>query len=218
MIRKTLAAACGLMLMATASHAATIDIQKIRKPAAANLITDSILINGAIELDDDVKLRAILEADPGIAGNRNVIVFNSPGGHVLPGIRMGAMIKLRGLATWVSNGDLCASVCAAMWLAGSTRYAAGTARIGFHSAFLGALGQPVTNERSAPGNAVMQAYYSKIGIKPETATFLVTVADPTDMFWLNDMTAKQLGIAWQLLNAVPERTPCLASFRPSTCF
>jgi hypothetical protein len=217
MIRKTLAAACGLMLMATASHAATIDIQKIRKPAAANLITDSILINGAIELDDDAKLRQILEADPRIAGNNHVIVFHSPGGNVRAGVRMGEMIKLRGLATWVPNESICASICAAMWLAGSTRFAAGTARIGFHSVFQGTPGQPVTNERSAPGNAVMQAYYNWIGIGPQTATFLVS-ADPTDMFWLNDQAAKKLGIEWKLLNIVPERAPCLASFRPSTCF
>src|SRR4029077_20636642 len=149
MIRKTLAAACGLMLMATASHAATIDIQKIRKPAAANLITDSILINGAIELDDDAKLRQILEADPRIAGNNHVIVFHSPGGNVRAGVRMGEMIKLRGLATWGPNDRRCTSICAAMWLAGSTRFAAGTARIGFHSVSQGTPGQPVTNERSA---------------------------------------------------------------------
>ena len=52
--------------------------------------------------------------------------------------------------------------------------------LGFHSVFQGTPGQPVTNERSAPGNAVMQAYYNWIGIGPQTATFLVS-ADPTDM-------------------------------------
>jgi ATP-dependent protease ClpP protease subunit len=163
MIRTTLAAACGLVLMATASYAATIDVREIKKQTTVMLIYTAVIITGDIELGDDAKLLAILEADPRIAGNNNAIILNSPGGLVLPGVRMGEMIKWRGLATWVANGNVCSSVCAAMWLAGSIRYAAGSARIGFHAAFQGTLGQPTTYKRSAPGSAAMQEYYGRIG-------------------------------------------------------
>jgi hypothetical protein len=58
------------------------------------------------------------------------VVLTSPGGRMLEAQRMAALIRKRGLDTRVD--DHCMSACASVLLAGRTRTAPETARVGFH--------------------------------------------------------------------------------------
>lgn len=83
------------------------------------------------------------------------IRFDSPGGHVQPAMQIAAIIRSRGLDTYVPQ--FCASACTLAFLAGKSRFLAPTARLGFHQAH--APGMPP--ERFDP---MLRAAYEKAGV------------------------------------------------------
>jgi hypothetical protein len=89
------------------------------------------------------------------APNVRTVRFDSPGGHVQPAMQIAAMIRSRGLDTYVPRS--CASACTLAFLAGKSRFLAPTARLGFHQAH--APGVPP--EHFDP---MMRAAYEKAGV------------------------------------------------------
>jgi hypothetical protein len=119
-IKTWIAALAILMSMGTA-RAATIEIDG-----------DGVRVTGQLVVADIDTFRRMVS---GCRPKDTVITFDSPGGAVSAGLKMGELIRMRGFSTFVRPNTICASSCAIAWLAGSPRGAATTASIGFHAAY-----------------------------------------------------------------------------------
>jgi hypothetical protein len=127
-----------------------------------------------------------------------MVVLNSEGGIVKTGLEIGKAIKLRGFATAVAPGTLCASACALTWLAGSPRFLDATSKLGFHAAYRVVDGKAT---ESGVGNALVGAYLNQIGL-PDNAIVYVTSAPPEGIKWLTADMASRTGIVFTALNPV----------------
>jgi hypothetical protein len=171
------------------SHGATITAV----PQTNHANTYNVHIDGVINLNDDGVFDKVTK---GLNGAKVVVVLNSPGGNVLAGLGIGALIHDNKFSTQVPEKVTCTSMCSNIWLAGATRYAALDSKIGFHSAGInvGKNGNQRT-VRINEGNAVLTKYYLALGLSKQTATVLLA-ADPSDITWLNVGLAEGLGIEW----------------------
>jgi hypothetical protein len=177
--------------------AAKIDVVSLG-PNKPSLVT----IDGLIELHDkDQFLQKISNLTSAI------VAFNSDGGNLLAGIKIGETIRLNNFASLVRDGMRCSSSCALAWLGGTTRLMAPRAQIGFHAA-----SNPETGKVSSVGNALIGAYLNKIGL-PYTAVVYITTAAPEAISWLSKSDAEKLGIEVSFYNERDEPTgaPCFGS-------
>lgn len=90
-----------------------------------------------------------------LAHSSAVVLMNSNGGLLLPGLEIGKAIRLKGFTTVVPEGFQCASACALAWLAGTPRFMSPNGRVGFHAAYLEADGRRMP---TSTGNALVGAY------------------------------------------------------------
>ena len=119
-----------------------------------------VLISGDIVPGDSSKfINIALQLDKG------VVVLISEGGNLKDGLELGKAIRMKGFATYVPAGQVCASVCGLIWLAGTPRCMSARARIGFHAAYFSDLGQIASG-----GNALAGSYLSKLNLN-ETAIY-----------------------------------------------
>jgi len=81
-----------------------------------------------------------------------VIGLSSEGGRIGAGVYIGEVIRAKGFATVVPNGEKCSSVCGVIWLAGNPRLIGPKAHVGFHAAYDGE-----TMEENGAANAVVGA-------------------------------------------------------------
>jgi hypothetical protein len=173
-----------LLFACQGADAAKIELQMLGSGSGL------VVVEGDIELADiDVfrlKVHSLKTA---------TVAFQSDGGSLLAGIRIGSMIRLKGLITVVPDGAQCASACAVAWLGGSRRYVGTGARIGFHAAYIQSSGQA---SESGPGNAVLGAYLNQIGLS-EDAIVYITQAAPASMKWMSLTEAGEHGIDVALL-------------------
>lgn len=150
-----------------------------------------IVLSGPIERGDYENFLDI-SAGSSVAG----ILLRSEGGNALEGIKIGREIHRKGYATGVAPKFLCTSACALIWVAGSTRYMAADALIGFHAAYI----SEATGKREVGwGNALVGAYLNGLGLSDEAIHF-ATKADPNDMEWLSISSARRVGISVVLLD------------------
>ena len=90
-----------------------------------------IQITGKINPMDGVKFVALTQ---NLTSDDKVLVsLDSPGGAVAAGLTIGYRIHNNDWETMVMGDNICASACADIWLAGSTRYFTDKAKIGVHS-------------------------------------------------------------------------------------
>ena len=82
---------------------------------------------GGIRIGATDALRAVLDRNPGI----QVLHINSGGGRFIEAERMAAVVRARGLATYVSGN--CESACTLVFPAGRNRWLAPEAKLGFHT-------------------------------------------------------------------------------------
>ncbi|HEX6376783.1 MAG TPA: hypothetical protein VFZ91_13815 [Allosphingosinicella sp.] len=85
-----------------------------------------LLVRGNLAAGAAARFESVLGKSPSV----KEVVLTSPGGRMLEAERMAALIRGRGLDTRVH--DHCMSACTSLLLAGRTRSAPETARIGFH--------------------------------------------------------------------------------------
>jgi hypothetical protein len=140
----------------TPLHAATITAQK---DGCNPKDCYTISITGEIKLDDIKKFDDIIKKND----IKNALVsLNSDGGLVLPGLVIGFTIHDHKFSTYVLDEAYCVSMCAAMWIAGDTKYVSTTGHVGFH--------QPYSKDRKGRMHAdpqtiaVMKTYYAKVGV------------------------------------------------------
>jgi uncharacterized protein len=126
--------------------------------------------------------------------NKQVIVtLMSYGGSISSGLQIGDYIRKRGISTFVPGDRTCTSACALIWLAGRPRTVGDTPQIGFHAAF-----DPTTRRETGQGNAVVGAYLRDLGIGYKAIVFM-TGKGPTSVEWLTPDRAKELAVAWAML-------------------
>ena len=150
--RLALLAAAAIILAATSSHAADIKSNRLRSNQAN--ISYQVDIDGEI---DEYDYDRFLTAVRGIPPDKTVVILQSPGGNVRAGIAIGNYIHTNGFSTFVDSGGVCASICAAIWLAGTRRFIEAGCYFGFHSSGFG-------GERSDGGNQMMRKYFHNIGL------------------------------------------------------
>ena len=120
------------------------------------------------------------------------------GGSLVSGMFIGFMINNLKFSTYVADETYCVSSCAAMWIAGSTKYASTSSSIGFH--------QPYYKDRKGKVQTdpkvvkAMRDYYQMVGVPKPAADFFVA-ADPHDVYWLNRELAAGLKIEIKMIDA-----------------
>ena len=184
-----------LLLFALAgAEAADIDVRRLDGGSTL------VVVEGKLEIGDIEAFRAKVAALPA-AGT--TVAFQSKGGRLLAGIRIGTLIRSKKFATVVPDAAECASACALAWLGGTRRFAGKDAKIGFHAAYVIREGGPT---ESGPGNAIVGAYLNQLGLS-EKAILYVTQAVPTSMQWMSMQDAAEYGIAVAPLSPLPHSAP-----------
>ena len=122
-----------------------------------------------------------------------IVTLVSYGGSASPALQIGDWIRKRGMSTFVPGGRTCTSACALIWLAGTPRTVGDTPQIGFHAIY-----DPTTRQPTGAGNAVVGAYLRDLGVGYKAIVFM-TRKGPTSVEWLTPDLAKELGVAWAML-------------------
>lgn len=152
--------------------------------------------NGAVEISvvGELKLEDG-EKFANIAGpiRQAIVIFDSPGGALLAGLRIGEIARDRNFVTVIPDGARCASACAVAWLGGVKRFLGHHSLLGFHAAYDNTTGAEV-----GEGNAILGAYLAHLGLSYD-AIASVTAAGPTEMNWLDAAEASRIGIETQEL-------------------
>ena len=171
-----------LFFALTGAQAAEIDVKRLEGGSTL------VVVEGKLEISDVEAFQAKVASLP--AGGTTV-AFQSQGGHLLAGIRIGTVIRSKKFATVVPDAAECASACALAWLGGTRRFVGKEAMVGFHAAFT--LKEDGAPAESAPGNAILGAYLNQLGLS-EKAILYVTQAVPESIQWMSMREAAELGI------------------------
>jgi hypothetical protein len=171
-----------LILASRGTHAAEVNLRYVENAST------HVVIEGDLEFEDVAEFEAKTASLP---STRMAVEFQSKGGSLLAGIRIGSLIRARKFATVVPEGAQCASACALAWLGGIRRFVGEHSRVGFHAAYVYKAGGPV---ESGSGNAILGAYLNQLGLS-EKAILYITHAVPTSMQWLHMEEAAEYGIA-----------------------
>jgi hypothetical protein len=163
-------------------RAADIDVRRLDNGSTL------VVIDGKFELTDVEAFRSKVADLP---TGKVTVAFESKGGRLLSGIRIGSLIREKKFATVVADSGSCVAACALAWLGGTKRFVGQGARVGFQAAYV--LKSDVPTE-SGPGNAILGAYLNQLGLS-ERAILYVTRASPTSMQWLTMADAEANGIA-----------------------
>ena len=126
-----------------------------------------VWIWGEITADDAENLKRSDCRDPFVR------LFDSPGGDVGAGMRIGRWIRENQAPTSVELNKACYSTCALIFIAGVERYALG--EIGLHRPYLAGAPQ-ARQEISALVSALrddIRAYVTEMGVRPEFASVML---------------------------------------------
>jgi hypothetical protein len=129
-----------------------------------------------------------------------ILTLMSYGGAIGPAMQIGELVNKRGMLTYVPGDRTCASACALIWVAGRLRTVGDTPQIGFHAAY-----DEGSGRESGAGNAVIGAFLRDLGFGYK-AIHLMTNKGPTNLEWLTPDLAKEVGVAWFMLQP-PRATP-----------
>jgi hypothetical protein len=164
-----------------------------------------IVAEGEITADTPRVFKAFLNSNP-FDGFNFEIHFNSPGGNLVGGMRLGAMIRELGLKADVAAYDedssgpgMCMSACALAFLGGEPRTLTGGSRLGFHQFSSSGqnegrvvrLQQAETDTQMMAG--LVQQYILSMGISGELFT-IMSVTPPERMYIPNSKEMDQFGI------------------------
>ena len=168
--------AIGMIAIAVSAEAADIRVRSDGWVVVKGLLTnnDGLLFNMVVST---VKGKATVELE-------------GEGGSVSSAILIGGTIRDRGFRTIVQANRSCLSACAFAWLGGTPRIMDRDAKIGLHGAFVLEGTTPVV---SAPANAMLGAYMTKLGLPP-VAIMYATDAKPEAFNWLDPKRAADVGI------------------------
>ena len=130
------------------------------------------------------------------------VVFDSPGGSLVGGLRLGQAIRDLQFDTDIGAQEstydhpraaVCASSCAYAFAGGVNRYYGSPNRLGVHQ-FYGGEGRQGTLEEGQAVSGIIVSYLSKMGVDA-SAFALTTMAKSNEMLWLTESEAGRLGFA-----------------------
>lgn len=167
------------LIWSTQAKAATVTVYPLEGEERSVIVVEGIL--------EEADIKAFRQA--AFALDEAVVLLSGPGGEVNAAIQIGRAIRLKGFSTLVTDND-CLSACALIWLSGEDRYMSGSARIGFHAAYVETDGKA---ETTGVGNALVGAFVSTLGLNEEVIAF-ITSAGPNEFKWLTPSVAAQIGL------------------------
>lgn len=176
---------------------------------------EGIVLVGDITASDAAEFRAL-----SLRYKKAVVILSSNGGALMPAIEIGKIIKLAGFVTFVPNDAVCASSCALIWVAGTTRLLGPKGRVGFHASYRTNNGKP---EESGVANALVGNYLTLLNLS-ERAVIFATRASPDRISWLTKANKATAGIEFEELDITAEasRSPnsskSAASVAPPTIY
>jgi hypothetical protein len=175
--------------LSTMSAAIAAEIKFQTYPAAEGSDEVSFIeIKGKIKPGDADRFD--VEADKVSAKPHPVyVLLSGPGGTLLDCLHIGTAIRSRAWYTSVPVKKECDSGCAYIWLAGVSRSADVSSRIGFHAVY-----DVNTKQEMGSGNAVLGAYLAIMGLSLPAISYL-TSAGPFKMTYLTAEAGKMFDIA-----------------------
>jgi hypothetical protein len=162
-----------------------------------------IHIDGQINSGDEKKLAAINFPDP----ENTSVRPNGPGGLVEPALLMARTISERGWSTLLIAGDLCASACTYIWLAGKHSVIQRGAFLCFNSPSDTKSRQPMPE---IEGLIVEELLH--YGLTKQQAWALIRAAPPEDSRCMNLIWGMQLQFHPQTVFAAGGALACRAKF------
>jgi hypothetical protein len=141
-----------------------------------------VALGGPIERGElRIFLEVVNSAQP------DIIILDSPGGNLGEALDIAKEIQERGLNTFIYGKGHCASACALLFLAGSTKYARPGAMIGLHS---GSLFDGTPDQQAT---MLMALFFIRIGA-PAHIVDRIFDTPPSEMYWLTEADKEALGI------------------------
>jgi hypothetical protein len=157
-----------------------------------------IHIEGEIKPNDNVRFDKFL-SDNKIT--KAAVFLDSIGGEFFAGLGIAKRVQERRFTTVVSAGDVCFSMCAIIWIGGSTRYVTGKAKIGFHGTYITTVdkrtGKRVKGIPLIPdsgSNAVIGAFLARLGLSDETIMALTEPGPGSVLSLTSQEQVDRLGI------------------------
>lgn len=178
--------ACAAVVAAAALAAAPVSAAIEHSTLADG--SEGIYVTGEIQLGDENRFRALADQHPDA-----VVYLESPGGAVVAAVEIGKLIREKDYATAVLAEGTCTSSCALVWLAGTRRYLAPGAQLGFHASHMDDGGRLV---ETGVGNAIVGYYLAQLGMSEKTVVF-ATMASPYEFSWLTAETSGRADIAFE---------------------
>jgi hypothetical protein len=117
------------------------------------------------------------------------VLLSGPGGTLLDSLRIGTTIRRKGWYTSVPAKKECDSSCAYIWLAGVSRAADVSSRIGFHAVY-----DMNTKREMGSGNAILGAYLAIMGVNLPAISYFTSVG-AFKMTYLTAEAAEKFNIA-----------------------
>ncbi|NBJ13755.1 SH3 domain-containing protein [Microvirga arsenatis] len=179
------------LLLGSAASAAEIRHNRIAEGSGF------IVVEGELKPGDEDRFDAGVQQY-----SKGAVLFQSGGGSLITGIRMGEIIRMKNFGTGVAPGTMCASACALAWLGGTQRFMSSSSRVGFHAAYRMTNGAA---QESGVGNALLGAYLTRLGL-PVSAVIYISRADPSGMTWLTPDDAQSNGIDLTVLDLAPDKS------------
>lgn len=165
---------------------------------------NAIMATGKIRLDDTNKLEQFLSMQP--RKRHTAIYFNSPGGDLSEGIKLGKYFHQNRIKTVIQGESMCASACALAFLGGTDRKGnkwmstTTTSLLGFH-AFSQSDGKLHMNTDVTQRVVAQILEYSKFVNAPRDLIIKNFMTPSKNMYWLSDPEALRLGIkVWDIEN------------------
>jgi hypothetical protein len=148
------------------------------------------------------------------------VMFDSPGGSLLEGVKLGRAIRALGFTTAIgvehdlgsaAPSAICASACAYAFAGGVLRYLSENDRLGLHQ-FRSVTAQGVSERDAQLVSGLLVAYLTEMGVDAN-AFAVASVSEPNSIIWLTTDEAKVLNFAF---DGVGETTAQirLADMRP----
>ena len=163
---------------------------------------DYIYAEGEISQGSAEQFAAFVQRE-GIKNAR--VLFNSPGGSLMEGIKLGRVIRALGFDTGIgvysrdfdpnaNSQSICASACAYSFAGGVNRFLdESSGRLGLHQ-FYGNTTEDVTGEMAQQVSGLLVTYLDQMGVDAR-AFAISTTANRDGMVWLNPEDARTLRFA-----------------------
>jgi hypothetical protein len=142
-----------------------------------------VVLNGELAPGDASRFKDMLKASSAAGKPVSAVRLNSPGGSLIEGVRLAAVIQGAKIATVIIAGAKCVGACFLPFIAGSQKYVSATATVGVP----GAAGKSEPKgETAALVRTEMPAIVrvaQRLGLLDAIVTKMLTTSED-DVFWL----------------------------------